>query len=72
MQKGMREYDPSCFRVIPDKQNEGKFCIVYKNKSNQYETFENNILSRRIAENKVKEMKQHLKYSSQKLKHKIG
>lgn len=71
MQKGMREYDPSCFRVIPDKQNEGKFCIVYKNKSNQYETFENNILNRRIAENKIKEMKHHFKLHAQTIEHKI-
>lgn len=71
MQKGMREYDPACFRVIPDKQNEGRFCIVYKNKSHQYETFENNILNRRIAENKIKEMKHHSKLHAQTIEHKI-
>lgn len=71
MQSGIREYDPSCFRVIPDKQNEGKFSIVYKNKSNQYETFENNILNRHIAESKIKEMKYHFKLHAQTMEHKI-
>lgn len=71
LQNGLKEYDPERFRVISDKNNPDKFCIVYLNKNHQYEIFEDNLSSRRVAESKIRELKSHFQIKSTEITNEI-
>lgn len=72
MQNDMKEYDPSKMRVVPDKENNGKYSIIYK-MNGKYEVFETGLDNRLIAESKIKELKllekkkQQIKYKKHKV-----
>lgn len=72
MQNNMKEYDPSKMRVVPDKENNGRYSIIYKI-NGKYEVFENGLENRSIAESKIRELKllekkkQQIKYKKHKV-----
>ena len=55
IQKERLERSAKNFRIVPDKTNEGKYTILYRNNDGSYETIKDDINSRVEAEHKVKE-----------------
>ena len=55
VQKERLERSAKNFRIVPDKTNEGKYTILYRNNDGSYETIKDDINSRVEAEHKVKE-----------------
>lgn len=48
--------DPRKFRVIPDKNNDSKFSVIYRMESGKYEVIEGNINTRNDAQKRIKEL----------------
>ena len=49
------KYNTNDLRVIPDSQNKGKYCIIFK-KDNGFDVVDNNFDNRQLAEHRVKEI----------------
>lgn len=68
LQGKLETYDISKFRVVPDDQNSGKYRIVYRDSNQNLKIYERNIPTRQMAENKIRELKIHVKLKKPDIK----
>ena len=68
LQGKLETYDISKFRVVPDDQNNGKYRIVYRDSHQDLKIYERNIPTRQQAENKIRELKIHVKLKKPDIK----
>lgn len=68
LQGKLETYDISKFRIVPDDQNNGKYRIVYRDSNQNLKIYERNIPTRQMAENKIRELKIHVKLKKPDIK----